>query len=292
MSRDRKNISDTERLERLRDRNREILRHSGNFSPDEMIKSGQAKKYSTKREMVITLLAIVAGVAVFALFFLVLRFGFKIKTIEVTNKTDFFADEVIRASGVRPGASFFFTSTDTAAANISSRISYAGNVSVKKIFPSKMTISLEKITGRYYVSAGGEYYVIDSNMRVIARTVKIEDIELMGCIRLQSREISECVLGKKLSFYDKDMESVLGELIGLLENEAMLGFCSSIIIDTKFDIRFECFGRYTVLLGDLRDLELKISLLREVMNDLPQNAGGKIDVSDKNLRKAIVTLYD
>ncbi len=292
MSQDRKKTSDAERLEALRGRNREILRHSGNFSPDEMIKSGQAKKYSTKREMVIVLLAIVAGVAVFALFFLVLRFGFRIKTIEVTNKTDFFADEVISASGVRPGASFFFTSTDAVASNISARIPYAGNVSVKKTFPSKMTISLDKITGRYYVSAGDEYYVLDGDMRVIARTHNIEDIELMGCIRLQSRKISECVLGRKLAFYDRDLEGVLGELIGLLEDEAILGFCSSIIIDTKFDIRFESFGRYTVLLGDLRDLELKISLLREVMNDLPQNAGGEIDVSDKNLRKAIVTLYD
>ena len=292
MSRDKNKISDSERLEKLRDRKREIIRHSGNFSPAEMIESGQAKKYSSKRELVIAVLAVVSGLLVFGLFMFVLRYGFRIKTIEVTNKTDFFAEEVIRASGVVPGASYFYTSTDAAVSNIRARIPYAGNVTVKKSFPSKMSISLEKILGKYYVSAGGEYYVLDKEMRVIARTEKIEDIELMGCIRLKSREIAECVLGKKISFYDMDTDRVLAELIGLLEDEAMLGFCSAIIIDSKFDIRFECYGRYNVLLGDLRDLELKISLLREVMNDLPEEAGGEIDVSDKNLRKAIVTLYD
>ncbi len=292
MSRDKNKISDSERLEKLRDRNREIIRHSGNFSPTEMIESGQAKKYSSKRELVIAVRAVILGILVFVLFMVVLRYGFRIKTIEVTNKTDFFADEVISASGVVPGASFFYTSTDTAESNIRARIPYVGNVTVKKIFPSKMMISLEKILGKYYVSAGGEYYVLDKEMRVIARTAKIEDVELMGCIRLKSKEIAECVLGKKITFYDRDTDRVLSELISLLEEEAMLGFCSSITIDSKFDIRFECYGRYDILLGDLRDLELKISLLREVMNDLPQDAGGEIDVSDKNLRKAIVTLYD
>lgn len=292
MAKDAKKMSDSERLEKLRSRKREILEHSGNFSPTKMIESGQAKKYSSKREMRITIIVCVAAVLLFAAFFLVIRYAFRITTIEVANKTDFFADEVKTASGLRSGASFFFTDTDTVEKNIRSRIQYVGKVDVKKNFPSKVTISLEKAIGKYYVSAGGEYYVLDENMRVVAHTENIEEIELMGCIRLQSKEIAECLLGKEISFYDSDTERILDELIGILNDEAMLGFCSAIIIDTKFDIRFECFGRYTVLLGDLRDLDLKISLLREVMNDLPDNAGGEIDVSDKNLRKAIVTLYD
>lgn len=292
MAQDKERMSDRERLEYSRERKREIISHSGNFSPVEMIESGQAKKYSVKREIIITIVVVVAAVLLFALFFAVIRFGFRIKSFEVTNKTDFYADEVIKASGIKSGSSFFFTDTAQAEQNIRGKIPYVGKVKVKKVFPSKIVFSLEKGTGRYYVCAGKEYFVLDEEMRVIARTEKIEDIELMACIRLQSKEISSCVLGKKIAFYDIDMAGVLDELIGLLENEAMLGFCSAITIDSKFDIRFDVFGRYTVLLGDLRDLELKISLLKEVMNDLPDDAGGRIDVSDKNLRKAVVTLYD
>ena len=292
MPQDKKSQSDSERLEELRKRNREIIEHSGKFSPTEMIERGEAKKYSARREMTKAIIITAFVVILFVAFFLVIRFGFKIKTVEVTNKTDFYADEVIKASGIGRGASFFFTSASKAEENIREKIPYVGKVSVKKSFPSKIVISLEKAQGKYYVAAGNEYFVLDDDRRVIAHTDNIETVELMGCIRLQSKEISSCSVGKKITFYDKDVDKVLDEMISLLSENGMLGFCTSMTVDSKFDIRFECYGRFTVLLGDLRDLELKMALLQEVMKDLPDDAGGKIDVSDKNLRKAIVTLYD
>lgn len=292
MPQDKYPKSDEQKLVEQRKRSKEIYEHGGNFSPIEMIERGEAKKYSAKREMTKAFVILAFVFVLFIAFILVIRFGFKIKNIEVANKTDFYADEVIRASGVRRGESFFFTSASAAEKSIREKIPYVGKVSVKKKFPSTLVISLEKAQGKYYISAGGEYFVLDADRRVIAHTENIEDVELMGCIKLQSKEISSCKVGKKITFYDADCEEVLDELIGLLDDKGMLGFCTSILLDSKFDIRFECYGRYTVMLGDLRDLELKMALLHEVMNDLPVESGGKIDVSDKNLRKAIVTLFN
>ena len=48
------NEKEAKRLENLRKRNREIYEHSGNFEPLEMIKSGKAKRYSSKREIALS----------------------------------------------------------------------------------------------------------------------------------------------------------------------------------------------------------------------------------------------
>lgn len=292
MPQKRNDISDSERLKKSRERSREIYEHSGKFSPTEMIESGKAKKYSAKQEITKFMLYGSFLVVSLVLTFVFVYFGWTIKTVEVTNKTDFFADEVISAVNIGGNSSFIFTKKETIENRIRENIPFVGSVKVKKQFPSKVIISIEKAQGKYYVCAGGEYFVLDEERRVIGNTDNVEEIELMGCILLQSKEISKCRLGHKITFYDKDIDGVLDELITLLTDRGMIGFCNSITIDSKFDIRFESYGRYTVLLGDLRDLELKMALLFEVLNDLPPDSGGKIDVSDKNLRKAVVTLFN
>ncbi len=278
---------ENKKLEEHKKRKREIYSHSGNFSPTEVIESGKAKKYSTSREIRITLVVIAAVLVLFALFFVIVRFGFRVKTVEVTNKTDFYEQQVIEASGIGKGTSFFFSDTDEIAQNVARSVPYAGNIKVKKVFPSRIVISLEKVPGKFYVSSGGEYYVLDESLTVLAKTDNASEVELMNCIHLRSKEISKCVQGEKVEFHDPDISGVLDELFGLLNENALMGFCGQINIDSKFDIRFTYLERYTVKLGDLRDLTVKISLLTEIINELPMGSGGEIDVSDKNLKKAI-----
>lgn len=283
---------EAERLKKLRERNRMIIEHSGNFSPVDIIASGKAKKYSSKREIIGVIAAVCAAVFLVAGIAVAAGIIFRVGSVQVTNEEDFFAEDIIAASKIRYGQNLILADKQQISDNIAAAIPYAANISVKKVFPSKIKISLSKAAGKYYIKAGREYYILDDECTVIAKTDKIEDIELAGYTRLQSREISRCVVGKKLLYFDEDLYGVFDELEKLLVEYGYSGFCSEIFLDSKFDIKFTYMGRYTVKLGDLRDLEIKFQFLEKITDTLPGNAGGTIDVSDKDLHEAIVTLYE
>ena len=210
----------------------------------------------------------------------------------VTNETDFSAPDVIKASGIRNGENLILLNKSEVSSRIAENIPYASDISVAKIFPSSVKISMKKGTPKYYTKIGKEYYAIDENYTVIAKTAKIEDVEMAGCIRLQSGKISRCVMGKKLLFRDADMQGVLEELIMNLEKYGYTGFYGDIIIDSKFDIMFTWNGRFTVRLGDLKDMDVKFQFLEKIKESLSDKDSGIINVSDSDLHEAIVTLHE
>jgi len=283
--------SDEKRLEKLRARNKELREHSGNYSPMEMISGGMATKYSSKREfwdyvfLFLKIAIVVAVVIVLAAVF------FRIDSVTVTNETDFSAEEVISASGVKPGQNLILLDKDKVSQQISKKIPYASNIVISKTYPSKVKISLEKGKGTYYTQIGREYYVMDESCKVIAKTEKIEDIEIMGCVRIQSGKISRCMMGQKLLYRDIDMQDVFDELTMYLTEYGYMGFCGDIILDSKFDIMFTYNDRFTVRLGDLKDLEIKFQFLEKILQDMQPTDSGVINISDTDLHEGIVTLH-
>lgn len=283
---------DEKRLQSLRARNREIYEHSGNFSPIDIINSGKAEKYSSKREIKGYIYLGIALVLVMAvLLSLVLAF-FKVKNITVMNEEDFSAEEVIEASGIVYGGSTVLIDKKQVVSSIASKIPYAENIRIRKIFPSGIKIYLEKGNGSYYTAIGEEYYILSDDCRVIDKTRDIESIELSGHIRLQSSKISKCIMGQKIEYRDIDLQKVFDEVTALLKKHDIYAFCNDIVLDSKFDIKFLYKDRYTVMLGDLYDLEIKFQFFDKIVETLSENASGIINVSDPKLHEAIVTLYD
>jgi len=285
------NENESKKLADLRKRNREIYEHSGNFEPLEIIKSGKAKRYSSKREIATVIIAAILVAAVAAGLFGLSFVIFRIKHINVENVTDFYADEVISASGIGKGDNLLFLDKSKIAENIASRIDYASDIEVKKVFPSTVTLNMKTGEGKYYIKAGSFYYVLDKDCVVIAKTKNIEDVELAGCILLQSGEIARCVIGEKLTYRDADLEGVFKELEKMFDKYGHSGFVSAVYLDSKFDIRFVYKGRYTVKLGDLFDLDIKFQFLEKIVETLSDTDSGIIDISDDDIHEAIVTLY-
>lgn len=285
------NEKEKEKLSELKKRNSEIYAHSGNFEPLDIIKSGKAKKYSSRRELLTVILAAVIVVTVAALLLGLSYIVCGVKNINVENVTDFYADEVIEASGIKKGENLIFLNGKKAAQSIAENIDYASDITVKKHFPSTVSIDLRQGVGKYYVKAGGYYYILDEDCKVIAKTLHIEDVELSGCILIQSGEMARCILGEKLTYRDEDMQGVFDELCEMFDKYGHSGFVTAIYLDSKFDIRFTYKGRYTVKLGDLFDLDIKFQFLEKITDTLSETDSGIIDISDDDIHEAIVTLY-
>lgn len=285
------NEKEAKRLENLRKRNREIYEHSGNFEPLEMIKSGKAKRYSSKREIATVIIAFIIVTAVISGIFGLTFVFFRVNNINVLNVTDFYADQVISASGIEKGENLLLLDKEKIKKNIASKIDYASDIQIKKIFPSTVNIDMKTGQAKYYVKAGNVYYVLNKDCVVIAQTKRIEDVELAGCILLQSGEMARCILGEKLTYRDADLQGVFDELNEMFDKYGHTGFVTAIYLDSKFDIRFTYKGRYTVKLGDLFDLDIKFQFLEKIAETLSETDGGIIDISDDDIHEAIVTLY-
>ena len=246
------------RLEELRARNREIIRHSGEFLPIDKAEKENIRRYSVSRVYGRIFLAfgmiLLSALVICALCGIFLR----VKTVTVSDETDFSAEEIRKASGIVTGQNLLLLNKNETAKRIARNIPYADDVTVTKRYPSGVVISLRRGTGCYYVQKGSEYYVVSENKNVLARTNDIEALELSGCVRLDSSKISRCIAGEKLTFSDGDMEKMFDELISLLKDHGLFGFCTSVTFNSKFDVRFCYQDRMIVKLGDLYDLDIKL----------------------------------
>jgi len=128
------------------------------------------------------------------------------------------------------------------------------------------------------VTLGEESFAVDRDLNVLA---KINDSGVSR-IRLISRDVSRCVVGEKLSFFDPTIGDSVLQFIQTLESEEMIGQVSEIDLQDKFYIRIRYLDRFDVILGENSDLPYKFAMLRGVVADLYPEAKGEIDVTDPN----------
>lgn len=283
--------NEEKRLRELRERNRQIIEHSGEYSPLDLIRTGDAKRYSNKRlfrryllaACVLLILIIVLAIGVFVFL--------RVERVTIDNETDFSAEEVRAASGINIGENLLLLNKRSIADRIARKIPYADSIAVTKKYPTTVKISLRKGEAAYYVRKGEAYYVLSKAHKVLASTENVEELELSGAIRLESSKIARCVVGETLTFSDEDMKALFDELEQRLEEHGYFGFCTALSLNSKFDIRFEYKGRLLIKLGDLYDLDIKLQFVDKIMETLGENDSGEIDVSDRDLHEGILTLY-
>lgn len=283
--------NEEKRLRELRERNRQIVEHSGAYSPLELIEKGNAKRYSNTRVFRKYLLAACLVLAVVILSAAAIFVFLRVEHVTVDNETDFSAEEVRAASGIHTGQNLLLLDKRSVADNIARKIPYADSIVVTKQYPSTVKISLKKGEAAYYIRKGEHYYVLSKAHRVLACTENVEQLELSGAIRLESNKISRCIVGESLGFSDEDLERTFAELEERLEEHGYFGFCTALSLNSKFDLRFVYKGRLLIKLGDLYDLDIKLQFVDKIMETLNENDSGEIDVTDRDLHEGILTLY-
>jgi len=213
---------------------------------------------------------------------IVLFFGiavfFQISEIRVEGETRYSSEEIQEASGVRRGDHMFSINATTIFRNIQGQLPYVEEVSVQRIFPSRLEITVRDGIPLAFIRTGQGNLLLERRCRVLEICTGPPMsglIEIEGLDPILPREGEVIALGEAGS----GKVAYLQNLFALLEEMGMLHDVETIELANANDLRLHYAGRFIVLLGQNRDLDYKLAMLLGTVERLGAYEMGVIDLA-------------
>lgn len=202
---------------------------------------------------------------------------FRVSNVSVQSETRYDAEELITASGIRSGDNMAFLQTRRIAQQLEEMYPYLQDVKVHRQLPSTVTITFSERTPILSVQNGEKYLLVDETGRVLQEKNKTKKntIEILGV------DASGLSVG---GFVTDDSSKQLNEIMQLVQLLQQNDLQKDIYIinrESAKDIRMMYQDRYTILMGNLKNLEHKIQFLQAILKEptLPHN--GVIDLTNE-----------
>lgn len=220
--------------------------------------------------------------------YLLYAYVFVIEGIEVSGNDRYTSEEIVKVSGIEAGDRLFSPgiSEDEVEEKIVRYFPYIKSVSLKRVIPKKVLLEVEMEEPVFYSEIYGEWMLISAELRVIDIT---EEKPEGDYIKLTLPAVKSAVAGKYIEFKD-DMFDVAITAARAVTSEAMEGKVSVLNLADRFSIYISYGGRFKLMLGDITDIELKLTLAEKIMQDEIFSGGNKgtIYLDNVNSPSAII----
>lgn len=230
------------------------------------------KRQIPQKYLIGALLVVVAG----ALF--LFSPVFAIKEIRLENSEQFTASELAESIGLSTGDNLFFFRRSKAEKTLEQN-PYIKEADLIMELPDTMVISLTERKVRAYVPYMGSYLYIDEEGRIL----DIQKTYTQGLPIVNGLQFSEFQLGEVLEVDNPDALHVMLQISQILQKYDMTEMVVELNVSNPNDI-YAQVNRVTVHLGTLDNMDQKILNLEKVMQTIPEEDRGTLDLSDPNKR--------
>lgn len=223
--------------------------------------AGRLRLKIKKKHILIAVIAVMAIIAMISVYFTVMRFV-KVGDIEIIGIHPYDKDEIIDATGIKKGEYINSIDEKDIEERLMAEKQYLSSVSVEKKFPNKIVIELESRTPRWYIDIAGRKYALDSDLYVIEEirnTADVTKLVLPSVTRAMSREVPS------FGASETEVKRTL-EIIQIVRTSSLRSRITELDVESRLNIRIVIDGKYEVLLGDVRDLEAKLSNVEELLD--------------------------
>lgn len=186
---------------------------------------------------------------------------FNVEHITVSGASNYTADEIIEASGIKAGDNLVRTSTDKCAEQIESRLVYIENAKVTRSFPSTLVITVE-------ASVPAANFICDDHILLISGGGKVLDKiqeEKAGLLDFTGTDpMPDLIPGAMFQSSDEHKDNAVKKL---MEYFAANGSENITLVDVtdRSEISYTYDNRITVKIGSINDLEYKIKFSEEII---------------------------
>lgn len=186
---------------------------------------------------------------------------FNVEHITVSGASNYTADEIIEASGIKAGDNLVRTSTDKCAEQIESRLVYIENAKVTRSFPSTLVITVE-------ASVPAANFICDDHILLISGGGKVLDKiqeEKAGLLDFTGTDpMPDLIPGAMFQSSDEHKDNAVKKL---MEYFAANGSENITLVDVtdRSEISYTYDNRITVKIGSINDLEYKMKFSEEII---------------------------
>lgn len=247
-------------------------------------KQKTSKRLSRPAKILITagVALLVAGACIFTLLF-----SCRIKTVTFENLSFYTPEEVVETLGIEKNDFLLLLSTKQIEQVIAEKYPYIQSISIRRNLPDNLVITVNQEAPVFYVEVLGDYFIVSSNLRVLARYDSEEEVP-SGLIRLYTSQVSRAIVGETLSFTDDTYLTFLNNFIPRLMQTDLAANITDMDLTYRYRITFHYENRLEITFGSATDFETKILFLEGIISKLNETDTGTINLID--LRTAAVNV--
>lgn len=193
---------------------------------------------------------------------------FKVKTIEVRGNKLYASEDIISTSGITEKDNLFAVKEADLQDKLSLKFPYIKSVSVTRVFPSTLVVTVTEDSPCYYTEIGGEYYLLSETLRVLERAASAQEFteRMDGLLPLSLPAATYVVTGREVAFARESTYDYMMSFLAQLRASPLFPQISSIHASDKFSMYIIlCDHRYKALLGSNDDMEAKLSFLSAII---------------------------
>ncbi len=206
-----------------------------------------------------------------------------IAKFEVYGATQYEMSEIVGLSGLQYGDKLYGVDTKEVRQTMLESCYYLEDVRVERKFPNKVVFTVVEKAPMWFIAVSGDYYVLDSELRVIDESQSMDSLISRGATQLVIPEVRELICGELPSFGgDEDELRAILELVDIMHNSPMKSRMTLVSMKSRFEINITIDGKYNVELGALSGIEDKLAGVYNLISrgELDGLAGANIYVSD------------
>lgn len=206
---------------------------------------------------------------------------FNVETIIVTGSSNYTADEIIKASGLKAGDNLVRTDTEECSEKIEQTLVYIEKADITRQFPNTMEITVEaSVPAANFMSENG-ILLISEGGKVLDN---IDDPKA-GLLNFTGTDPYPGLLpGQMFRSTDEHKTTAIEKLMEYF-SRADHDYVTLVDVSDRSDIRYTYEGRILVKLGSINDIDYKMNFSREIIRDkIGERTEGELTImSDANI---------
>lgn len=213
------------------------------------------------------------------LYILSRTFLFNIKTIKVSgNSKNYTAEEIVDASGIKPGDNMFVMDSKAAEKNIEEKLTLIENAKIRKHPFDTIEIVVKDAEEAYNISYdNGKYMIVSKYGKIISNGTK-QNNELS---MISGFDPKNAKVGEKVASKDSQKDNIFKSIAVAIPSKKDSGI-TNVDISNKYNIKVYFGDGLEFDAGTRSDITYKINLARKVIADLPEGSSGVLEMAGSN----------
>lgn len=209
----------------------------------------------------------------------------RVSAFDVTGDSPYESEDIVNASGIRPGDKLYSIDAEEAERRIMASCPYVTEVEIRCRFPNTVRIRVASLTASWYVAIAGDYYALDSELRVLEETSDNQKFINGGIPRITLPHIKSAVVGEPLVFGDSESEiKYAHDFMDMVKQTSFKSRLTLVDIERRFDIYIQVDGSFNVYMGSATDIASKLDAIEKALSDplLDNCVSAEINIVDES----------
>ncbi|MBQ2989165.1 MAG: FtsQ-type POTRA domain-containing protein [Clostridia bacterium] len=209
---------------------------------------------------------------------ILITYGFmrfcRVKSVTVHNHKEVEEAAILEKANIKTDKHLFSVNLQKIEAAVSQISPYIKSVQVKRKLPSEITIEIEEYTPYFCIQILDQYYLMSDELLLLEKITEAEAAAHPAAL-LKLPEINmdedKFGIGKKIKFEEKENDAFVAETLKIVTNSFLKDCLTSLYLHEEANITALVSDRYTLRLGNKKELAKKIAMCEESIAYLREN---------------------